>query len=59
MPSKKGTRKLTERDEIEGLTRPELRTTEDPFNQIYTALLRKGKFSKFSAKEIPWDAFSR
>ena len=59
MPSKKGTRKLTERDEIEGLTRPELRTTEDPFNQIYTALLRKGKVSKFSAKEIPWDAFSR
>lgn len=32
---------------------------EDPFNQINTALMRKGKITKFSVQPIPWDAFSK
>ena len=59
MPCKKPKRKPTKRDEIEVPKQPELGRTEDPFNQIYTAVLRKGSVSKFSAKELAWDAFSR
>jgi serine protease AprX len=32
--------------------------TEQPFDQINTAIIRKGKTVKFSAENIPWYAFS-
>ena len=32
--------------------------SEDPFNQINRALLKKGRTSKYSVEEIPWQAFS-
>lgn len=32
---------------------------EDPFNLIHSALLKKGKVSRYSSKEIPWHAFSK
>ena len=33
--------------------------SEDPFNQIHRALLKKGRTSKYSVEEIPWQAFSK
>ncbi len=35
------------------------RQQEDPFNLIHSALLQKGKVLKYSATEIPWEAFSK
>jgi len=32
--------------------------TEDPFDLVYSARLKKGKTSKFSADRLPWDAVS-
>jgi hypothetical protein len=34
------------------------RGVEDPFNLIHTARIRKGKISKRTVAEIPWQAFS-
>src|SRR5262245_27405996 len=36
----------------------DLRQNEDPFNIVHRALLRKGRASKTSHEELPWDAFS-
>src|SRR5215204_3648894 len=34
------------------------RSAEDPFNVIHTVRVRKGRISKATIGEVPWDAFS-
>jgi serine protease AprX len=34
------------------------RGVQDPFNVIHAALLKKGKISKLTTEEIPWNAFT-
>jgi serine protease AprX len=33
--------------------------SEDPFDQINTAVLKKGKITRRTVQEVPWDAFSK